>query len=324
MDTKHVVTHSLNQAIPPKSLLDDYFSLQFGQTPFDILLDSLNDLNNKNRENLKNVSEECGSFKESSIVECVFLICEELKLDPFVGYQAVEILERFMVKHVQDMFHGLGCVRGTAENAVFYKLKDKINVLVFTCVQLASKMAQHLCVIDSSTAVNFLHSMGFSCSKKTLLEFELLILGTLEFCINVPNPLTYVETLLEALNYNATMLSIPNLYTLCKRVLQFVYLQRSPIYHSLLVATTGCPSPCQEQRVKFVSVKEDYMLLGVGVIATGAFILNFAIWTEVVEELCHITGISARSIMDFTHIILRHIVNNETPQKSKCAPGASR
>lgn len=54
-------------------------------------------------------------------------------------------------------------------------------------------------MIDNSTAVHFLHSVGLSVSKQTLLESELMVLKGLEFRLNAPNPLTYVEILLEVL-----------------------------------------------------------------------------------------------------------------------------
>lgn len=56
-------------------------------------------------------------------------------------------------------------------------------------------------MIDNNTAVHFLHSVGFGCtvSKQTLLESELMVLKGLKFRLNVLNPLTYVEILLEVL-----------------------------------------------------------------------------------------------------------------------------
>lgn len=47
--------------------------------------------------------------------------------------------------------------------------------------------------------MRFLNSVGHSVSKQTVLESELMVLKGLEFRLNSPNPLTYVETLLEVL-----------------------------------------------------------------------------------------------------------------------------
>uniref|UniRef100_A0A8C9WL18 Cyclin N-terminal domain-containing protein n=1 Tax=Scleropages formosus TaxID=113540 RepID=A0A8C9WL18_SCLFO len=192
------------------------------------------------------------------------------------------------------------------EDAVLTMLSDKFILLMFSCVQLASKLTHHLSV---SMAVAFLKSVGHSCSKGTLLESELLVLKTLDFSINFPNPLMYVETLLEVLEYNAAVAPVTHLYALSQRVLQFIFLQRTAIYNSLLVAATACQSPSLE--VNFVCVREDYMLLSVGVIAAAAFVLNLSTWEKVVQELSDVTGISPQSISDFVRVTVLHIARTE-------------
>ena len=136
--------------------------------------------------------------------------------------------------------------------------------------------------MDNNTAVQFLHSMGHSVSKRTLLESELMILKVLDYRLNVPNPLTYVEILLEVLGelstshqpatkrcvvihacdfimqknmlscsvtvHNESSIPVEHLHHLCRHVLQFTYLQKTAIYDSLLMATTRRSSPSNEQR----------------------------------------------------------------------------
>ncbi|XP_030630927.1 cyclin N-terminal domain-containing protein 1 [Chanos chanos] len=290
--------------------------LGFGQTPFEILSDFLAGLDKTNKSNLDNLSKCCGNFKEEKIIECVFLICKKLRLDPTVGYHATEILERFMTKHLERIYSSQNCqtLQGATcgqktnyEDMVFEDVNEKFFVFILSSVQIASKLALHSSVIDNNAAMEFLHSVGRTCSKEKLMESELLILKTLDFNLNLPNPLSYVETLLEILGYNDPSVPVAHLHHLCRYTLQFIYLQRGPIYQSLLVVVTGCSSPPPEHRVKFVSVTEDCMLLGVAVIAVSAFIHNISTWEQVVAELNLITGISIRSIMDFAHVVLMHI-----------------
>lgn len=47
--------------------------------------------------------------------------------------------------------------------------------------------------------MQFLNRVSYPCSKEKLLDSEIFILKTLNFNLNVPNALTYVETLLEVL-----------------------------------------------------------------------------------------------------------------------------
>ncbi|CAK6956861.1 cyclin N-terminal domain-containing protein 1 [Scomber scombrus] len=287
--------------------------LKFGEASYDLLTDFLFNLNKRNKENLDSLSQCSGDFKEKRLMEFIFLITKELGLDPLVGYHAIELLRRFMVKHLEDLFT-TPTPQGAAadepqsyEDVVFDKLKAKFPLIVFSCIQLASKLSLHSHMINNNTAVRFLQSMGHSVSKQTVLEAELMVLKGLGFRLNATNPLMYVEILLEVLGHNEPFIPVERLYHLCHHVLQFVSLQRTTIYQSLLMTTTQCLSPPREQREKFETVTEDCMLLAVGVIAVATFILCVRKWEQVVRELSHITGISTKSISDFAYVTLMHI-----------------
>ncbi|XP_024141569.1 cyclin N-terminal domain-containing protein 1 isoform X2 [Oryzias melastigma] len=264
----------------------DQFSLKFGQASFDLLSDFLVNFNQKNKENLNSLSKCCGSFKQKRLLECIFLICQELKLDPSVGYHATELLQRFMVKHLTDLLVTPATAGAAAseprslEDAIFDQLREKFPLILFSCVQLANKMSLTRHMIDTSTAVCFLHLLGLSVSKKTVLESELMVFKGLEFRLDYPNPLTSVETLLEVLGHNEPSVPAKRLYHLCRHVLQFIALEKAAIYDGLLKVTTQRSSPSKEQREKFVAVTEDCMLLGVGVIAVATFILYFRKWEQ--------------------------------------------
>ncbi|XP_041672189.1 cyclin N-terminal domain-containing protein 1 isoform X2 [Cheilinus undulatus] len=251
-------------------------------------------------------------------MEFIFLITAELRLDPLAGYHAAELLQRFMVKHLTDLFI-TPTPQGAAtdppksyEGAVFGMLKEKFPLIIFSCLQLASKMSLHSHMINNSIAVHFLHSAGFSVSKKDVLESELMVLKGLDFRLDAQNPLTYVEILLEVLGHNEPSIPVDRLHPLCLHVLQFVSLQRTAIYGSLLAATVQWGSPSTEQREKFVTVTEDCMLLGVNVIAVATFIVIFEEWEQVLKELSHITGITQKSIRDFACVTLKHIIGTKS------------
>ncbi|XP_027019113.2 cyclin N-terminal domain-containing protein 1 [Tachysurus fulvidraco] len=295
-------------------------NLKFGEASVELLSDFLCTLNNQNKSNLDKVSSVCGTFKDRRVVEHAFLICEEFQLDHLVAYNAIEILARFMQKHIEKLFSqqksevcdGSVCeAKGNYEELVFQRLREKLCLFIISSMQIASKVTLHTNVIDNRSALRYLRLVGSDCPKEKILESELLILKTLDFRVNVPNPLSFAETLLEVLGHNDPTTPVVHLHHLCRYVLQYVYLQRESIYGSLLMAVTGCLSPSPDQRAKFVSVTEDCMLLGVGVIAVAAFIHQTSAWEKVVEELALITGISAKSIMDFVHVTLMHVTKNK-------------
>lgn len=139
-------------------------------------------------------------------------------------------------------------------------------------------------MVNNDIAMRFLQAVSYSSSKEQLLDSEILILKTLNFNLNVPNPVTYVETLLEVLGktisrvflsyssykfnsnglkhcvlcfhtgHNEATVPVAELHHLCVHVLQFIYLQRETIYNSLLISATGCPNPSEEQRYRLSPV----------------------------------------------------------------------
>ncbi|XP_023197390.1 cyclin N-terminal domain-containing protein 1 [Xiphophorus maculatus] len=292
--------------------------LQFGETPFDILNDFLNNLNNINKDYLDGLPKWSGTFKQKGLVEYIFLITQELKLDPSVGYHAIELLQRFMVKHVADTLAKIP-IQSVAINKaksygdlIFDNLKDKFPLILFSCVQLANKLFLHCHMIDASTAVQFLYSFGLSVSKQTLLESELMVFKGVEYRLDVINSLTYVEVILEVLGHNEPSMPVEHLYQLCHNVLQYVTLNQTTIYESLLRSVSQCVSPSREQRENFVTVTEDRMLLGVCVIAVATYILCFKKWRQVVDELSHITGITRRNIANFAQVVIEHILETSS------------
>lgn len=63
-------------------------------------------------------------------------------------------------------------------------------------------------IISNITVLNFLQALGYLHTKEELLESELDILKSLNFQINLPTPLAYVEMLLEVLG---NLLSVPGI-----------------------------------------------------------------------------------------------------------------
>ncbi|XP_061666630.1 uncharacterized protein cntd1 isoform X1 [Syngnathoides biaculeatus] len=187
-------------------------SFKFRRASFEMLTDCLANLNEKNKDNLRSLSTSSGIFKEKIIFEYTLQICQELRLDPPTAYHAVELLQKFMVKHITNLLTPAGASRvetSAREDAAFEQLQGKFVLIVFSCVQLASKLSLHSQIIDINMGVRFLRSVGLDFSKQAVLESELMVLKGLEFRLDPPNPLTYVEILLEVLDLNLTHIRRP-------------------------------------------------------------------------------------------------------------------
>ncbi|XP_029401929.1 cyclin N-terminal domain-containing protein 1 isoform X2 [Mus pahari] len=248
---------------------------QFGVVATETIENALLHLAQQNEQAVKEAAGRTGSFRETRIVEFVFLLSEQWCLEKSVSYQAVEILERFMVKQAEDI-----CRQATLQlrgkdseqqswRALKEQLVNKFILRLVSCVQLASKLSFHY------------KALGYVHTKEELLESELDILKSLNFQINLPTPLAYVEMLLEVLGYNGCLVPATQLHATCLTLLDLVYLLHEPIYESLLRASIENSTPSQLQGEKFISVKEDFMLLAVGIIAASAFIQNHECWSQV-------------------------------------------
>ncbi|XP_075896675.1 cyclin N-terminal domain-containing protein 1 isoform X4 [Nelusetta ayraudi] len=288
---------------------DEPVNVRFGEASRDLLTDFLTHLNTQNKEKLHTLPACCGSFKDRRLMECILLMTKELRLDPLVGYHAIEMLQRFMLKHLAGLL-APPTPEGRSDGPLVPQLQQKFPLLVFSCLQLSSKLLLHSHRINNETAVHFLHSVGCEVSRQAVLEAELLVCRELHFALHAPDPLTFVETLLEVLGHNVPSVPLVALHRLSLHVLQFVTLQRSNIFQALLAVTTCCARP-SAQLSRFLTVTEDFMLLAVGVVATASFVLSATEWKQIVEELSNITGISRRSVCDFAHVTLTHLVQEQ-------------
>ncbi|XP_008570126.1 PREDICTED: cyclin N-terminal domain-containing protein 1 [Galeopterus variegatus] len=302
-------------------------AFQFGAVATETIEDALLHLAQQNEQAVQEAAGRMGSFRETRIVEFVFLLSEQWCLEKSVSYQAVEILERFMVKQAENI-----CRQATVQlrdtektesqnwRAQKEQLFNKFILRLVSCVQLASKLSFHYKIISNVTVLNFLQALGYLYTKEELLESELDVLKSLNFQINLPTPLAYVEMLLEVLGYNGCLVPATRLHATCLTLLDLVYLLHEPIYESLLRASIENSTPSQLQGEKFISVKEDFMLLAVGIIAASAFIQNHECWSQVVGHLQSITGIALESIAEFSYAILTHSVGANTPGRQPIPP----
>ncbi|XP_040851743.1 cyclin N-terminal domain-containing protein 1-like [Ochotona curzoniae] len=309
---------------PARPRLTSPSDFQFGAVSTETIEDALLHLAQQNEQAVQEAAGRMGSFRETRIVEFVFLLAEQWCLEKSVSYQAVEILERFMVQQAEKICRqateqlGSNGKTGSPNWRVLKEqLFNKFLLRLVSCVQLASKLSFHYKIISNITVLNFLQALGYPYTKEELLESELDVLKSLDFQINLPTPLAYVEMLLEVLGYNGCLVPAAQLHPTCLTLLDLVYLLHEPIYDSLLRASIENSTPSQLQGEKFISVKEDFMLLAVGIIAASAFIQTPQCWSQVVAHLQSITGIALESISEFSYAILTHSVGASTPGRQQ-------
>ncbi|XP_019361180.1 PREDICTED: cyclin N-terminal domain-containing protein 1 isoform X2 [Gavialis gangeticus] len=285
----------------------------FGAAAPELLEAALLRLAADNERRLRDLPAAAGCFREPRATELIFLLAEKWRLDPPARYQAAEIFDRFMIKQVQEMYNstkesGESSEQGYSHswNSLKAQMHNTFMLRLASCIQLASKLSFHYSIVNNNMVLKFLQSLDYSFTKQELLESELAVLKGLHFQINVPTPLAYVELLLEVLGHNGCLLSLKQLHEMCVHLLDLTYLMRDVIYNTLLKTSIENSTPNELQIAKFLSVKEDFMLLAAGIIGTSAFILNPEHWNQVVEHLNCITGITSQSMFEFLYAILKH------------------
>ncbi|XP_072260162.1 cyclin N-terminal domain-containing protein 1 isoform X2 [Pyxicephalus adspersus] len=225
----------------------------FGIAPFNMLEDILVNLAEKNEQVLENLSVHAGCFKQPKVIELIFMLTEQWCQDSSTKYQAVELLDRFMIIYVKQLY------RSSTENKNLMEIKEawtsakaslceKFILYLLSCIQITSKMNFHYHIISSNAVIQFLRSAGYPYKKTELLQSEMTVLKTLDFHINIQSPFTFVEMLLEVLGYNGCSLQLKQVYDMCVKVLDLVYLLRNPIYDTVLKSAVELSTPSSTQR----------------------------------------------------------------------------
>ncbi|XP_077108128.1 cyclin N-terminal domain-containing protein 1 isoform X2 [Ranitomeya variabilis] len=282
----------------------------FGIAPSDVIEDILIGLANDNELSLDRLSEHAGSFKQPKVIELVFLLSKHWGQDNSTKYQAVELLDRFMIFHVEELCKSSARSLNRRWDLIKANLCNMFILHLVSCIQISSKLHFHYNIVNNHMVLQFLRSADYSYKKEDVLRSELTVLKTLNFQINIHSPLTYVEILLEVLGHNGCSLRLKDMHEICVMVLDLVYLLRTPMYDAVLKASMDLSTPTSLQRSTFLPVKEDHMLLGTGVISASTFIIHPDSWNQVLEHLSNITGISVNSVFDMCSAILKHCVGD--------------
>ncbi|KAJ1136029.1 hypothetical protein NDU88_002455 [Pleurodeles waltl] len=181
--------------------------------------------------------------------EFVFLLAELWGIDNSARYQAVELLDRFMIKHTEEEYKNSAESRKKSQqtekerwSSIKSHLCETFVLRLVSCVQIASKLTFHCNMVNNKAALKFIQSLGFSYKKEEILQSELTVLKTLKFQINVCTPFSFVEMLLEVLECLTVFLFCLSPY---KDILETPYLIHAfkhPLHSSLDTSDTEVAS----------------------------------------------------------------------------------
>ncbi|XP_078361348.1 cyclin N-terminal domain-containing protein 1-like [Oculina patagonica] len=285
------------------------FNMKSACLPPELLEEALYVLAAENEKSMNDANGMQGFFKGGNTAEYVFLLCEEMGLPTQTRFLAIEIFDRFMAKHVCDLYE---LIRSNSETnlqknwkEVENREKTQLPLRVMSCVQLASKLTSHYKAITPSKGQRFLNSIGHCYTLGSIVKSELRILQTLDYHILITTPLTFLETILEILGHNDSRAQVKLLHDASVKVLDIVYLKFEKIYTKLCMAATG-ENCIKDGRQNLSVLTNDLMLLAVSVIGAASYIVNQATSDMVVEQLGLITQIPVDDVLDFATIIIEN------------------
>ncbi|XP_065184788.1 cyclin N-terminal domain-containing protein 1-like [Sycon ciliatum] len=298
----------------------------------ELLEDALHVLAENNEKNKLKAPVGRGLFKSGAVAEYVFLLCEHLELPNEARYLAVELFDRFMAKHVAQLYeHVMNSDKYPQKEegwaTVESRIQRQLTLRMASCIQLASKMCSHYKIAAVSKLRQFLRCLGLRYADDALSKSELRILETLEFTLSIPSPLTYVETILEILGHNSKKCRVKLLHGTSLLVLDMIYLNFEDIYGEIsktmaAAEQRGTPMAITSTRClhSASALRSDLMLLAVIVTGTAAVLVDVETSSHVMQQIALITQMPKESLRVLVKILLNCIIKSD---KALAATAAS-
>ncbi|XP_029850877.2 cyclin N-terminal domain-containing protein 1 [Ixodes scapularis] len=281
----------------------------------DLLTDILCVLAQQNDDAVRNPEDFLDHLAPTDTVELVFRSCSHLNLPLFVQFMAVEYLDRFLVKHVRDLRSQLGLPGSSVSwDSVMTRLKDQVLLRVLSCVQIASKKFYSSRVVSINAVRRFLRSASQSYSAASVLQSEKRVLSTLQFRVEFPTPLVYLEVLLDVIGHNDPSFEGEEVYPAAVRVLQGFYLMRIQVYDMALRDLLPDGAACDDRRRRMVrAFKADQLLLASAIILSAVQLTFPCKYKRVLGHMHLVTRLAKRELQSLSSILMAVLSSEAGP-----------
>ncbi|XP_061197770.1 cyclin N-terminal domain-containing protein 1-like isoform X1 [Saccostrea echinata] len=279
-----------------------------------ILQDWLINLAKKNFRHINQAHSKQGLFKQVNAVETIMYAAEKLKIAQEAKYLAIELFDRFLYNHLQDLRDHVLKLPKKRQMKEWSSLQEGVSnqvlLRIVSCCQIASKLTSHykaflFQVVSVNRAKRFLCTCGYRYASESLLQSELRVLKTLKFQVTEPTPIVFIETLLEILGCNNTKAEVKTFYYVALKLLDLLYLKYHTFYKILFEVISSSKIHSKEQKREFSKVKADQLLLATAVISCSVYMVQEDKADEMIKELNRITRISKNDIEDFASVLIQ-------------------
>eukprot|EP00794_Sanderia_malayensis_P014114 gene14114-15589_t len=273
-----------------------------------LLEESLHVLAEENEKSIDDDTGNHGLFKDEKLIEFIFRICQKLELSPPTRYVAVELFDRFMAKHISELYDivrtSSSADRKGEWDRVEKRIKEQLPLRLISSIQVASKLVSHYKALTPSKSRKLLSSFNINYTTASVAKSEIRILKTLNFKVAVSTPLTFIETLLEILGLNSPTIKVKIIHEIGTKVLDAFYLNRRRILKKLCNSTS---SESSEHNISLLG--SDYLLLATAIIVAATYFVEDCHCEMMVEQLVAITHIPIKDIIGFANILVQEVLD---------------
>ncbi|XP_003387408.1 PREDICTED: cyclin N-terminal domain-containing protein 1-like [Amphimedon queenslandica] len=254
-----------------------------------------------------------GVFRTGRPIAHFMRMSHYFNLPPDIRCRAIELFHSFMSRHVCELYLHVQLSQTSNSpiswESVESRLAHQVSLRALTCLQLASKLSLHYKIINLSRARNFLAACGFRYAPSSLIQSEIRILKTLDYRINGPTPLDFIEVLLEALGHYDCTLPVKQFHGISVKILDAYYLSSSLLHDKIRTSDPKTPSSSKKEETPPL-LELNYLLLASGIVGASAFILDQCKTDGIVEQLADITRILKDDIINIVALLLEHIMTD--------------
>lgn len=230
------------------------------------------------------------------VVELIFLVCSLFGQPDEVRYLSVELFDRFIRLHFKCLLAKVWNQETEPAYEQWKRVEAKLffqtTLRILSCIQLASKFVLHSKILRPKDIQTYLQAEGKTFTLQMVLSSEMRVWRTLNFQINIPTVITYVDLILEKIKMTSYSYLIPKHAS--KKTILFtdvVYLHHQEIYRKLFYLSTGHWEATVKERHEFLPTECNVLYRATGVVGllmtfSSAMLNNYIVNNLAIYLIC--------------------------------------
>lgn len=242
------------------------------------------------------------------VVELIFLKCSLFDQPDEVRYLSVELFDRFIRLHFKSLVEkvwnkdiGLASEQW---KQVEKKLYFQTPLRILSCIQLASKFVLHSKILRPRDIQMYLQAEEKTFTLQMILSSEIRVWRTLNFQINIPTVITYVDLILEKLKLFSHCYLFPkHIYNMSILFTDIIYLHHQEIFRKLFYLSTGRWELTLKEKQEFLPTECNVLYQAVGVVGLLMTFSSTILQDDIYESLSIISHLPSTDIQAIVTVI---------------------